>query len=97
LENDKIAEILQLPAFTIKKKQGGKDKEKRPTPWNAFSLIPNPKIGYNEYDTEIYRIKLLCSMAAGNDIKGHFYLFEEKSLLDVHEILMYKRAINYEL
>lgn len=86
--------MLQAPAFSVKKKS---DKKGKHSKWNAFNLIPTTEELYSESEEYEYKLKMLCWTAANNDSMTYFELYEKRSLLDVYEIIMLKKALDYEL
>lgn len=42
-------------------------------------------------------IKMLCWIAANGNSNIYFELYERRTLLDVYEIIMLKKALDYDL
>jgi len=59
--------------------------------------MPTTEELYSSSEEYEYKIKMLCWNASNNDSITFFKLYEERSLLDIYEILMFKKALDYEL
>lgn len=95
MQDKTIDKLLKAPAFTVQRKSD-KKKEKH-SHWNAFNLIPTIEELYSLSEEYEYKIKMLCWLVSDNDSMTFIKLYEERSLLDVYELLMMKKALDYEL
>lgn len=86
-----------MPAFTVKRKQAGRQPKEEKSKWDCFNLIPNEKLGYADNVSYRYRLKTLCNIAAPESIETQDWLFDTQSQLKVYEIIMFKKARDYEL
>lgn len=95
MQDKRIDYLLQAPAFTVTRKSD--KKKERHSHWNAFNLIPTTAELYSSSEEYEYKIKMLCWIVSNNDSLTFIKLYEERSLLDVYELLMMKKALDYEL
>jgi hypothetical protein len=98
-ENEKIKWLLDVPAFNVEKNYSDEERkfyEKRKNArWNLWNLIPNIAEGY-EFDEEIeYQYKTLCYIAAKGIYSEMKRLYETASLIEVFEILMIQKALDW--
>lgn len=97
--NEKLIKFIKdAPAWSIKRESEKKEKKQvKQSKWNAFNLVPTTKIGATKGQEYEYHIKMLCWIAANNSAVEYKRLFCECNLAEVYEIIMMKKALDYEL
>ena len=83
-----------MPAFKEKQTRGKRGDEKK---INAFDLLPTSKTGARDAEAEIYRLKMICYIASEGNAQTQEWLYSQNSLLHVYEMIMFKRANEYNL
>ncbi|QLH52734.1 MAG: hypothetical protein CH6_0005 [Candidatus Kapaibacterium sp.] len=70
-------------------------EKKKNARWHTYNLIPSVSEGY-EYEEEVeYYYKALCYSAARGIYTEMKKLYEEASLVEVYEMLMYHKAFEW--
>lgn len=97
--NEKLIKFIkEAPAWSVKREEEKRQKkETKKSVWNAFNLVPTKKTGATTAQEYEYHIKMLCWIAADNSAGEYKRLFEQCTLADVYEIIMLKKALDYEL
>lgn len=73
-----------------------KNEKQKKNGGDVTRLLPSQKWGYSKAQEVEYYYKTLCHFAVdGNSIEA-YRLYNNSSLLEIFEILMIKKAINYE-
>lgn len=88
-EDEKVKELMRSYAFLAKSKE---EQKAKPPQWHAFNLIPTQEQGFDEALEIEYQNKALCYYVAENDYDK---LYNSKSLLELYEMIMLKKAFNY--
>lgn len=93
-ENEEIERLFNdTIIFNIE----SKNKKKKKKNYTAFDLIPTKKQLFPEWKEFEAKIKLLCKIAANDNINDYFYIYEKCTYLELIEIIMMNKAVNYEL
>lgn len=98
-ENEQISALLSAPVFTVEKKLSKEEekylKQKQNEFWNKYNLIPTVESGFEEYQEIEHNIKMICYQTAQDCNLDYFDLFNNKSMLDVYELILNDRAFKW--
>lgn len=98
-EDVKIKWLLDVPAFNVARNYTPEEKQfiekKKKQRWHSYNLIPCEAEGY-EYEEEVeYYYKALCYCAARGVYSEMKRMYEEASLFEVFEMIMFHKAFEW--
>ncbi|MFN3307241.1 MAG: hypothetical protein ACK42Z_08670 [Candidatus Kapaibacteriota bacterium] len=98
-EDIKIKWLLDTPAFNVEKSYTAEEKKfiekKKNARWHAYNLIPCESEGYEHEEEMEYYYKALCYTAARGIYSEMKRLYEESSLVEVFEMIMFHKAFEW--